>query len=168
MKLRFAALALTLGASSLASAQNRAPNRPFGTLREQATLQQSWLEKRLKTILPGLMRKHGVDMWVIPMREYNEDPTFTSLVSPTTFAARRRTIYVFFDKCAAGGRTDPGDGTCIERIALGGTSQGGLYEAVRSTRAVTADVEGIGELEPRPRAVDRDRAGAEGLHGHDR
>jgi hypothetical protein len=142
MKLRFVAVALIVGASSLASAQNRQPNRPFGTLREQAALQQSWLEKRLKTVLPGLMRKHGVDMWVIPMREYNEDPTFTSLVSPTTFAARRRTIYVFFDKCAAGGGTDPGDGSCIERIALGGTSQGGLYEAVRSTRAVTADVGG--------------------------
>jgi len=34
------------------------------------------------------------------MREYNEDPVFTSLVSPTTFAARRRTIYVFHDKCS--------------------------------------------------------------------
>jgi hypothetical protein len=141
MRLKFCILAISLITSSV-SAQTRAANRPFGTLREQAALQQSWLEKRLKTVLPGLMRKHGVDMWVIPMREYNEDPTFTSLVSPTTFAARRRTVYVFFDKCAAGGRTDPGDGTCIERIALGGTSQGGLYEAVRSTRAVTADVGG--------------------------
>ena len=141
MKPRFGILAIALATSSI-SAQTRAANRPFGTLREQAALQQSWLEKRLKTILPGLMRKHGVDMWVIPMREYNEDPTFTSLVSPTTFAARRRTIYVFFDKCAAASRTDPGDGTCIERIALGGTSQGGLYDAVRSTRAVTADVGG--------------------------
>jgi hypothetical protein len=141
MRLKFCTLAIALVTSSL-SAQTRAANRPFGTLREQAALQQSWLEKRLKTVLPGLMRKHGVDMWVIPMREYNEDPTFTSLVSPTTFAARRRTIYVFFDKCAAAGRTDPGDGTCIERIALGGTSQGGLFEAVRSTRAVTADVGG--------------------------
>jgi hypothetical protein len=141
MRLKFCILAIPLITSSV-SAQTRAANRPFGTLREQAALQQSWLEKRLKTVLPGLMRKHGVDMWVIPMREYNEDPTFTSLVSPTTFAARRRTVYVFFDKCAAGGRTDPGDGTCIERIALGGTSQGGLYEAVRSTRAVTADVGG--------------------------
>jgi hypothetical protein len=147
MRSKAASLALLLFASSLASAQNRQPNRPFGTLREQAALQQSWLEKRLKTILPGLMRKHGVDMWVIPMREYNEDPTFTSLVSPTTFAARRRTIYVFFDKCAAAGRTDPGDGSCVERIALGGTSQGGLYEAVRSTRQVQADVGGRqGEL----------------------
>src|SRR5687767_2700087 len=122
-----------------AGAQER---RPFGTLREQAALQQSWLEKRLKTVLPGLMRKHGIDMWVIPMREYNEDPTFTSLVSPTTFAARRRTIYVFFDKCAADKRVDPGDGSCVERIALGGTSQGGLYEAVRSTVAVSAAVGG--------------------------
>jgi hypothetical protein len=133
------AAALVLSITSTSHAQQR---QPFGTLREQAALQQTWLEKRLKTVLPGLMRRHGIDMWVIPMREYMEDPTFTSLVSPTTFAARRRTIYVFFDRCAAAGRTDPGDGSCVERIALGGTSQGGLYEAVRSTRAVTADVGG--------------------------
>ena len=132
-----AVLALLAPEISAQSAQ-----RPFGTLREQADKQQAWLETRLKTVLPGLMRKHAIDMWVIPMREYNEDPTFTSLVSPTTFAARRRTIYVFFDKCAAEGRTDPGDGACVERIALGGTSQGGLYEAVRSARAVDAAVGG--------------------------
>ena len=132
-------VATIAGLTSGAGAQTR---RPFGTLRDQATRQQTWLETRLKTVLPALMRKHGVDMWVIPMREYNEDPTFTSLVSPTTFAARRRTIYVFFDKCAADKRTDPGDGSCVERIALGGTSQGGLYEAVRSTVAVSAAVGG--------------------------
>jgi hypothetical protein len=133
---------LVAGAAAVLINRAEAQERPFGTLREQAQLQQQWLERRLKTILPGLMRKHSVDMWVIPMREYNEDPTFTSLVSPTTFAARRRTIYVFFDTCAAQSRTDPGDGSCVERIALGGTSQGGLYEAVRSTRAVDAAVGG--------------------------
>jgi len=82
-------------------AEQRPAGRPFGTLREQAVLQQQWLARRLETVLPALMRQHGVDMWVIPMREYAEDPTFSALVSPTTFAARRRTIYVFFDKCAA-------------------------------------------------------------------
>ena len=126
--------------ASLLSAQ--APRRPFGTLREQATTQQRWLERRLTTVLPALMRKHGVDAWVIPMREYNEDPVFSSLVSPTTFAARRRTIYLFFDRCAAQGRQDPGDGSCVERIAFGGTSQGGLYEARRAMKAVEADVGG--------------------------
>ena len=117
------------------------PTRPFGTLREQADRQQQWLQQRLTTVLPALMRKHGFDMWVVPMREYNEDPVFASLVSPTTFAARRRTIYVFFDKCAAGAASPNANG-CVERIALGGTSQGGLYDAVRSTRTVDAAVGG--------------------------
>jgi hypothetical protein len=101
-----------------------AQSRPFGTLREQADIQQRWLAERMTTVLPAIMKKYDVDMWVIPMREYNEDPTFTSLVSPTTFAARRRTIYVFAMK-----------GDSVERIALGGSSQGGVYTAVRSTQA---------------------------------
>ena len=104
-----------------------AADRPFGTLREQAAMQQQWLKKRLDTFLPPLMRKHGIDLWVVPMREYNEDPVFSSITAPETFAARRRTIYVFFDKCAAA-RT-PVTTACIERIALGGTTQGGVFEA---------------------------------------
>src|SRR5262245_35397042 len=100
--------------------------RPFGTLREQAATQQDWLRKRLDTFLPALMRKHGVDMWVVPMREYNEDPIFQAVVAPDTFAARRRTIHVFFDKCAAAG-TAPLP-ACVDRIALGGTSQGGVFD----------------------------------------
>jgi len=96
------------------------PARPLGTLREQATLQQEWLRYRLDSVLPRLMRQYGVEMWIIPMREYNEDPIFWSLVSPTTFFARRRTIYVFTDRGPARG---------VERLALGGGSQGGLYKA---------------------------------------
>ncbi len=134
--------AMPRGAPLGARLAAQAPERPFGTLREQAEVRQQWLETRLRTVLPALMRKHGVDAWVMPMREYNEDPVFTSLVSPTTFAARRRTIYVFFDRCAAAGRSDPGDGSCIERIALGGTSQGGLYDARRAMRTVDAGVDG--------------------------
>ena len=101
---------------------------PLGTQREWAATQQEWLRLRMERTLPVLMRRDSVDMWIVPMREYNEDPVFSSIVSPTTFAARRRTIYVFFDR---GG--DKG----IERLALGGTSQGGLYTAVRSQVAAT-------------------------------
>ena len=106
--------------------------RPFGTLQEQAALQQDWLKKRLDTFLPALMRSHGFDMWVVPMREYMEDPIFKAIVSPETFAARRRTIYVFFDKCAATGA--PVATACIERLALGGTTQGGVFETRASNR----------------------------------
>jgi hypothetical protein len=119
-------------------AQAQAPARPFGTLREQAAMQQEWLKKRIDTFLPALMRKHGIDMWVIPMREYMEDPVFKALVAPETFAARRRTIYVFFDTCAA--KAAPVTTTCIERVALGGTSQGGIFEARRSTTKAAGDV----------------------------
>jgi Xaa-Pro aminopeptidase len=125
----FAALFL----AAPAAAQSPDSTRPFGTLRTQAERQQAWLKERLETVLPGLMRKYGVDMWVVPMREYNEDPVFSAIVSPATFAARRRTIYVFFDRGPAHG---------VERIALGGSSQGGLYQAVRSTKQVTAAVAG--------------------------
>ena len=97
-----------------------APTRPLGTLRQQADMQQEWLRYRLDSVLPGLMRQYGVQLWVVPMREYNEDPVFWALVSPTTFFARRRTIYVFYDR-------GPDQG--VERLALGGGSQGGLYQA---------------------------------------
>jgi Xaa-Pro aminopeptidase len=88
-------------------------------LREQADLQQAWLAERLTTVLPALMRKHKVEMWILSMREYAEDPVFWSMRSPTTFAARRRSIYIFHDR---------GPEVGVDRIALGGTSQGGLYE----------------------------------------
>jgi hypothetical protein len=131
----------------VASAQDRlapgalpAADRPFGTLREQAAMQQQWLKTRLDTFLPALMRKHGIDMWVVPMREYNEDPVFSSIVAPETFAARRRTIYVFFDRCAASSAAPAA--SCVERIALGGTSQGGLFDARTSAKAVANPVNG--------------------------
>ena len=128
---------------TLAASQGKAPLRPFGTMKEQAAFQQAWLVKRLDTFLPALMRKHRVDMWVIPMREYNEDPVFSAITSPTTFAARRRTIYVFFDRCTAGGvEAAPSCNKGIERIALGGTSQGGVFSAVASMKAVNAAVGG--------------------------
>src|SRR5688500_11838481 len=111
---------------AIAASPLPAQERPLGTLREQAELRQEWLRIRLERVLPRLMREHGVSMWIMPMREDNEDPVFRALVSPTTMAARRRTIYVFCDR---------GPGRDIERIAIGGTAQGGLYRVVREPNA---------------------------------
>ena len=131
---RFALSAFLIALPSGATGQPAAPVRPFGALRDQADTQQRWLASRMTTVLSALMRKYAVDMWVIPMREYNEDPVFTSLVSPTTFAARRRTIYVFSMR-----------GDSVERIALGGSTQGGVYTAVRSTKAAAGPAGGRAE-----------------------
>jgi Xaa-Pro aminopeptidase len=106
------------------------------TLREQAEIQQQWLKLRLERVLPKLMRKHGVHMWLVICREYNEDPVFYSLVSPTMFAARRRTIYVFFDR---------GEERGVERLALGGGSQGGLYTVYRDPEVENREIYGEGQ-----------------------
>jgi len=105
-------------------------------LREQAVMQQAWLKLRLERVLPELMRKHKIKMWLIVCREYNEDPVFFSLVSPTTFAARRRTIYVFFDK---------GEREGVERLALGGNSNGGLYTVYRDPEVENRELYGEGQ-----------------------
>jgi Xaa-Pro aminopeptidase len=134
------ALAFALAAPAASQAPVHVPEdvpariHPLPTLREQAVEQQAWLEARLERVLPALMTEYGVDMWILSMREYAEDPVFGSITSPTTFAARRRSIYVM---------TRQPDGT-VERLALGGTSQGGLFEAFRSTRP--APTEDTGEL----------------------
>src|SRR5579862_8372775 len=107
--------------------------KPLPPLREQAELQQQWLRLRLERHLPVLMRKHGVAMWIVACREYAEDPAFFSLVSPTVFAARRTTIYVFFDR---------GPDKGIERLALGGESNGGLYTVYRDPDAANREIYG--------------------------
>lgn len=126
----FASL-LVLQGPAMTSPLTVTANRPLGTLREQAVLQQQWLQYRLDSVLPRLMRQHGVEMWIVAMREYNEDPVFWSLVSPTTMFARRRTIYVF---------TDRGPERGVERLALGGGSQGGVYEAYTARDTVDPSI----------------------------
>ena len=128
-----ASLCLSFFAGPPAVAQTA---RPVPAMREQAAIQQEWLKLRLERVLPKLMRKHGVQMWLVLCREYNEDPVFFSLVSPTVFAARRRTIYVFFDR---------GEGEGVERLALGGGSNGGLYTVYRDPETEGREIYGEGQ-----------------------
>ena len=106
------------------------------SMREQAEIQQQWLKLRLERALPELMRKHNVSMWLVICREYNEDPAYRSLTSPTVFAARRRTILVFYDRGAEKG---------IERLALGGGSNGGLYRVYRDPEVENRELWGEGQ-----------------------
>ncbi len=128
-------LVLLICGSVLVSATSQTPKR-LPSMREQAEIQQQWLKLRLERVLPKLMRKHHVQMWLVICREYNEDPVFFSLVSPTMFAARRRTIYVFFDR---------GEEKGIERLALGGGSNGGLYTVYRDTGIEGREIYGEGQ-----------------------
>ncbi|MGC4034803.1 MAG: M24 family metallopeptidase [Chitinophagaceae bacterium] len=70
------------------------------SLREQARVTDELLNERLDSLLPTLMEKSGIDMWVIISREYNEDPVLKTMLPATWLSARRRTILVFYNNPA--------------------------------------------------------------------
>jgi Metallopeptidase family M24 len=60
-------------------------------------LMNEWLKWRLDNIIPELMRRQGIDLWLVINREYNEDPVYLSLVPRPTMSARRTSILIFHD-----------------------------------------------------------------------
>ena len=88
------------------------------SMRERATVIDSWLEERVKTVLPQLMRRAGIDMWVIISREYNEDPVLKTFLPSTWQSARRTTILVIYD---------PGDGQELETLAMARYAVGKMF-----------------------------------------
>ncbi len=66
------------------------------SLRNQANVIDEILADRLNNLLPQLMEKNGIDMWVMITREYNEDPIIKTMLPATWISARRRTILVFY------------------------------------------------------------------------
>ena len=67
------------------------------SLQRQSALHDEWLLERLDTVLPTIMKRAGVDCWVLVAREYNEDPVVKTMLPATWITARRRTILVFTD-----------------------------------------------------------------------
>ncbi|HMN29375.1 MAG TPA: hypothetical protein PKE45_14595, partial [Caldilineaceae bacterium] len=61
-------------------------------LRAQAAVRNGWLKQRLDELLPLLMERTGIDLWIVAAREYNEDPVIMTLLPEPSMAARRRTI----------------------------------------------------------------------------
>ncbi|MEZ4703033.1 MAG: M24 family metallopeptidase [Rhodothermales bacterium] len=118
-------------------------------LREQAEVMDRLLKDRLETVVPMLMRREGIDMWVIVAREYNEDPVIETMLPATWLAARRRTILLFFDRGEAG----------VERLAVSRYAVGDAFPGSWSPEDEPdqwkrlADL--IGERNPRQIAVNR-------------
>jgi Xaa-Pro aminopeptidase len=89
------------------SAQNGYPE--ILSMKARAEVIDDLLEDKIKTVLPDLMRRTGIDMWVVVSREYNEDPVIETLLPATWLAARRRTILVMYDQ---------GEGKGVETLAV--------------------------------------------------
>jgi len=65
-------------------------------IKERATWVNNMLEYRLDSLLPELMNRTDIDMWILVSREYNEDPVMKTMLPSEWLSARRRTIMVFY------------------------------------------------------------------------
>jgi Xaa-Pro aminopeptidase len=87
--------------------------------RARAEVIDELLEDKMANLLPKLMRKTGIDMWIIISREYNEDPVMKTMLPSEWLSARRRTIMVF---------TDKGEKEGVERLAIARYDVGNLLK----------------------------------------
>lgn len=88
-------------------------------MRQQAAIKNAWLTQRLDTVIPEIMAREGLDLWLVIAREYNEDPVVMTLLPAPSMAARRRTILMF--------HRQP-DGS-VERCTISRYGMKGFYEA---------------------------------------
>ncbi|MHA7057327.1 M24 family metallopeptidase [Aquimarina sp. M1] len=64
--------------------------------RDRAEIVDQILADRFNKLLPQLMDRTGIDMWILISREYNEDPVLRTMLPAKWLNARRRTILVFY------------------------------------------------------------------------
>lgn len=65
-------------------------------LRERSKVEDDILKDRFDNLLPQLMDRTNIDMWILISREYNEDPVLRTMLPSTWLNARRRTVLVFY------------------------------------------------------------------------
>ena len=89
-------------------------------MKDRAAVIDRWLDTRVQTVLPMLMRRADIDMWVIISREYNEDPVIKTMLPSTWHAARRTTILLIHDR----GEGEPLETLSVSRYAVGDIFKG--------------------------------------------
>jgi Xaa-Pro dipeptidase len=78
---------------------------------EQMAERDRWLEKR-HLMLPGMMRRQGLDWWIVVNEEFHEDP-LTPYVAPARPYAGNRDVFVFIDTGEGG----------LRKVALSGYAE---------------------------------------------
>jgi len=111
-------MAIFLTAACLSHAYGQPTMASFA---QRPVIENRLLAERLDELLPKLMREQNIDLWLVIAREYNDDPTFLSLVPKPRFTARRTTMLLFHDRGIEQG---------VERLTISRYPLGELYEPV--------------------------------------
>ncbi|MFL6468580.1 MAG: M24 family metallopeptidase [Pyrinomonadaceae bacterium] len=73
--------------------------------REQMEVREGWLKARLALLQP-MMKRYGVEMWIVVNEEFKSDPVIDQLVPPIPIVGRRD-VFIFIDR-----------GDKLDRIAM--------------------------------------------------
>jgi hypothetical protein len=87
-------------------------------LRHQVGVRNRWLKERLDILLPELMKREGLDMWVVVAKEWNEDPVAMTLLPEPLLTATATLVFCL----------NP-DGS-VERFTLSRRPQGEFYRSI--------------------------------------
>jgi Xaa-Pro aminopeptidase len=106
--------------SQALSAQEPAEHFPIKILSEKAraTVVNDLLAERFDSLLPQLMARENVDMWILISREYNEDPVMRTMLPAEWLSARRRTVMVFSSRKNEKNEKAPDQKPVFEKLAI--------------------------------------------------
>ena len=107
------------------------------SMRERAKVRDTLLKDRFKSVLPNIMRRNNIDMWLIIAREYNEDPVIRTMLPATWLNARRRTVLVVFD---------PGNNKPLETYAVARYAVGEVFKKAWDPEAQPDQYKALAEL----------------------
>jgi len=85
------------------------------SMKERAVIRNALLKDRFVSVLPAIMQRNNIDMWLIIAREYNEDPVIRTMLPATWLNARRRTVLVIFNP----GNNEPLENYAVARYDVG-------------------------------------------------
>ena len=101
-------ITLNLSLSSVVHPQTQDRTLPkLLSVREQKVMRESWLKKRLDTMLLPMMRQQKIDMWIVTNEEFHADPV-TEYIAPPIPYVGRRDFFIFADR----------GGDKLDRVAL--------------------------------------------------
>ena len=89
------------------SSKNLEPLPKLLSVREQQAVRESWLKKRLDTMLLPMMRRQKIDMWIVTNEEFHADPVTAHIAPPLPYVGRRD-FFIFADR----------GGDKLDRLAL--------------------------------------------------
>lgn len=88
---------MMLAISAISYPQQRDIDKTTLSQKEQAELYNKNLEWKLDNVLPQIMRRENIDMWIIICFENSEDPVYKTLTTWPIDGARRLSILLFHD-----------------------------------------------------------------------